>query len=66
MRSPHTTTKSSPPSPQLEKAHMQQQRSNTAKINKEKKKEKKLKEKNYVSHLSYMIYISRLVNNSSW
>ena len=31
MRSQRTTTKSSPRSPQLEKAHSQQQRSNTAK-----------------------------------
>ena len=31
MRSPRTATKSSPHSPQLEKAHVQQQRSNRAK-----------------------------------
>ena len=31
MRSPHTATKSSPRSPQLEKARAQQQRPNTAK-----------------------------------
>ena len=31
VRSPHTTTKSSPRSPQLETAHTQQQRPNTAK-----------------------------------
>ena len=34
MRSLRTTTKSSPHSPQLEKARMQQQRPNTAKNNK--------------------------------
>ena len=42
MRSPHTTTKTGPHSPQLEKAH-EQQRSNTAKKEgrKERRKEKK-------------------------
>ena len=39
MRSPRTTTKSSPRSPQLEKAHVQQQRPNAAK-DKNLKKEK--------------------------
>ena len=38
MRSPHTATKSSPRSPQLEKAHAQQRRPNAA-INKLKKKD---------------------------
>ena len=42
MRSPRTATKSSPRSPQLEKAHVQQQRPNAAKDKKEKKKKKSL------------------------
>ena len=42
MRSPCTATKSSPRSPQLEKAYAQQRRPNTAK-KKEKKKKKKTK-----------------------
>ena len=40
MRSPCTAMKSSPRSPQLEKAHMQQQRPNTAKNTLKKKKKK--------------------------
>ena len=42
MRSPRTTTKSSPRSLQLEKAHMQQRRPNVAKNKFKKRKEKKL------------------------
>ena len=40
MRSPHIATKSSPHSPQLEKAHAEQQRPNTAKKKKKIKKRK--------------------------
>ena len=43
MRSLRTATKSSPCSPQLEKAHMQQQRPNAAKNNKINLLEKKEK-----------------------
>ena len=58
MRSPHTTTKSSPRSPQLEKARTQQQRPNTAK-NKNKQINKFiLKKKDYsVSSVSKYIHI---------
>ena len=45
MRSPRTATKSSPRSPQLEKAHVQQRRPNAAK-----KKKKKAKKKGCVFH----------------
>ena len=51
MRSPRTATKSSPHSPQLEKAHKQQQRPSTAK--------KKKKKKKFAICLS--IYLSHLV-----
>ena len=44
MRNPHTATKSSPPSPQLEKARVQQWKSNTA-INKEIKEKRKERKK---------------------
>ena len=46
MRSPRTTTKSSPCSPQLEKAHTEQRRPNTAKTNKENPKKQETKQKN--------------------
>ena len=38
MRNPHTAMKSSPRSPQLEKAHVQQRRPNAAKEKKKKEK----------------------------
>ena len=41
MRSPRTSTKGSPCSPQLEKAHAQQRRPNAAKKKKKKKEVKK-------------------------
>ena len=44
MKSPRPTTKRSPRSPQLEKAHVQQRRPNAAK-NKLKKKKAQLKKK---------------------
>ena len=46
MRSPRTTTKSSPRSPQLEKAHAQQQRPNAAKDKKKFFKSSKNQEQN--------------------
>ena len=48
IRSPRTATKSSPRSPQLEKAHVQQQKPNTAK--KLIKKKKKLNKKKIGPH----------------
>ena len=48
MRSLHTSTKSSPRSPQLEKACMQQRRPNAAKIN-------KIKQTNKQKHV-YLLY----------
>ena len=44
MRSPRTATKSSPHSPQLEKAHTQQQRPNTARKKKKEKKKRNILE----------------------
>ena len=44
MRSPHAATRDDLRSPQLDKAHAQQQGPSTAKINKKKKKKKEPKE----------------------
>ena len=44
MRSPQTATKSSPHSPQLEKAHVQQQRPNAATKKKKFKRKKEMRD----------------------
>ena len=61
MRSPCTATKSIPCSPQLEKAHVQQRRPDTAK----KKKKKKFKKKEYIIQVSFanQIYLDPSLTN---
>ena len=49
MRSPRSSTKSSPRSPQLEKARTQQQRPNAAENKRQEKKQKKKKERQIFS-----------------